>query len=84
MLKSKLPSVILKTQIFNSVMAALFFYLIPYFGIAPKTILFIYLFVSFHSHPSLENLRRKFVRVQGKRKAILIGSGEEMHDLKMK
>ena len=47
MLKSKLPSVILKTQIFNSVMAALFFYLIPYFGIAPKTILFIYLFVSF-------------------------------------
>jgi FlaA1/EpsC-like NDP-sugar epimerase len=46
-LRDKLPSTILNTQIFNSLVAVLFFYLIPYFGITPKTNLFIYIVVSF-------------------------------------
>src|SRR3989344_5451584 len=46
-LKSKLPSVLANTQITNSILAVIFFYLIPFFGITPKTILFIYLLVSF-------------------------------------
>ena len=82
MLKSKLPSVILKTQIFNSVIAALFFYLIPYFGIAPKTILFIYLFVSFILILLWRIYGESLFGFKEREKAILIGSGEEMHDLK--
>lgn len=82
MLKSKLPSVILNTQIFNSIIAALFFYLIPYFGIAPKTILFIYLFVSFVLVLVWRIYGERFFGFKEREKAILVGSGEEMHDLK--
>jgi lipopolysaccharide/colanic/teichoic acid biosynthesis glycosyltransferase len=43
---SRLPDVLLKTQAVNVLVSALFFFLIPYFGIAPKTILALYLVVS--------------------------------------
>ena len=46
LLKSRLPNILLNTQIINSVIAVLFFYFIPYFVIAPKTNLFIYLVIS--------------------------------------
>lgn len=82
MLKSKLPSVILNTQIFNSIIAALFFYLIPYYGIAPKTILFIYLFVSFILILLWRIYGESLFGFKEREKAILIGSGEEMHDLR--
>lgn len=45
--KNRLPSTILKVQIINSLLAVVFFYSIPAFGIAPKTTLFIYLIISF-------------------------------------
>lgn len=82
MLKNKLPSVILNTQIFNSFIAALFFYLIPYFGIAPKTILFIYLFVSFILVLVWRIYGEQLFGFKEREKAILIGSGAEMHELK--
>jgi lipopolysaccharide/colanic/teichoic acid biosynthesis glycosyltransferase len=41
-----LPDAIVKTQFFNVVLAALFFFLVPGIGIAPKTNLLIYLVVS--------------------------------------
>lgn len=43
---SRLPDALLGTQITNIVIAALFFFLVPAFGLAPKTILVLYLFVS--------------------------------------
>jgi lipopolysaccharide/colanic/teichoic acid biosynthesis glycosyltransferase len=43
---SRMPDVLLWTQATNVVIAALFFFLIPAFGIAPKTILILYLVVS--------------------------------------
>lgn len=43
----KLPRVIFNAQLVNSVLTIIFFYFIPYFGITPKTLLFIYLFISF-------------------------------------
>ncbi len=46
-LRSKLPSTLLNAQFSNSVIAIIFFYLTPFFGITPKTILFIYLAISF-------------------------------------
>ncbi len=43
---SRVPDALLKTQLANIIFAALFFFLIPVFGIAPKTILFLYLLIS--------------------------------------
>lgn len=46
LLRSRLGTTIFYAQLINVIIAALFFFLIPFFGLAPKTILFIYLFVS--------------------------------------
>lgn len=46
LLKSHLPKALLRTQVANIVLAALFFFLVPGVGIAPKTNLAIYLVVS--------------------------------------
>jgi lipopolysaccharide/colanic/teichoic acid biosynthesis glycosyltransferase len=43
---SRLPDALFKTQLANILFAALFFFLVPIFGIAPKTILALYLIVS--------------------------------------
>ncbi len=80
-LKSKLPVIIFNAQVVNSVFAIAFFYIVPAFGIAPKTILFIYLFISF--------IFILFWRLYGsmlfgrteKQSALLIGSGDEMKEL---
>ncbi len=81
LLKSKLPSIIFNAQVANSILAIVFFYIIPVFGIAPKTILFIYLVISF--------VCSLFWRIYGggllnrgdKQPALLIGAGEEMKEL---
>lgn len=45
--RSRLSSTIFYTQIVNMCVAALFFFFVPSFGLAPKTILVLYLAVSF-------------------------------------
>jgi exopolysaccharide biosynthesis polyprenyl glycosylphosphotransferase len=82
-LRNKLPAIILNTQVVNSFAAVSFFYLVPFFNITPKTNLFIYLVVSFglivcwrlFIFPKIFFKKKKF-------SAILIGSGEEMKELK--
>ncbi|MFZ1987437.1 MAG: sugar transferase [Minisyncoccia bacterium] len=74
---------IVRTQIFNIIIAALFFFLVPAFGITPKTNLFIYLFVSLALillwrlvlFPKLAERRSRF-------DAIIIGTGPEEEELK--
>ncbi len=81
-LKSRLPNIILNAQITNSLIAVLFFYFIPYFGVTPKTNLFIYLVVSFCI---LLYWRIKGVDILGSKKkenGLLIGSGKEMIELR--
>ena len=81
-LKNKLPADILNAQVTNAAIAVLFFYLIPYFKITPKTNLFIYLAVSsgllvlwrLYIHPLITPRHRE--------KGILIGAGDEMRELK--
>ncbi len=81
-LKSRIPTIIFNAQLVNSVIAVLFFYFIPSFGIAPKTNLFVYIIVSF--------LLILFWRIRGisilapreQEKAILIGTGSEMEELR--
>ncbi|MEK7614264.1 MAG: sugar transferase [Patescibacteria group bacterium] len=81
-LRSRLPGILLNTQVVNSAIAVFFFYLFPSFGINPKINLILYLIISY--------VLIIFWRVNGlnlfgfrrREKAILIGSGEEMKELK--
>ncbi len=80
--KRKLPSIILNAQIVNVILAAVFFFFIPYFGITPKTNLFIYLFISFIF---IVTWRLYLFPLLGSRKrqnALLIASGSEMLKLR--
>ncbi len=79
--KSRLPTLILHTQIINSVLAVLFFYLLPYFDIAPKTILFLYLVFSFALVLLWRTRMAAAFGFRKKQKAILIGEGSEMREL---
>lgn len=80
--KGKLPSLILNTQVANSLLAVVFFYLLPFFGITPKTVLAVYLVISF----LLIILWRIFVvpyfGFRNRENAILIGAGRAPIGLK--
>ncbi len=79
--RSRLAATILYTQIVNMVIAALFFFSIPAFGLAPKTILLLYLIVSFvliffwrvGIYPHVRSRRRL--------KGVLIASGPDAQAL---
>tara|TARA_B100000745_G_scaffold262983_1_gene187258 strand:- start:3685 stop:5043 length:1359 start_codon:yes stop_codon:yes gene_type:complete len=79
--KRKLPTVLFSAQAINIAIAALFFFLIPFFKITPKTVLVIYLFVSstllyvwrMYVYPHL--LKRREVG------AVVIGTGSELTKL---
>ena len=80
--KGKLPSLILNTQVANSLLAVVFFYLLPSFGITPKIVLAVYLVVSF----LLIIIWRVSIvprfGFRNRENAILIGAGDEMQELK--
>jgi exopolysaccharide biosynthesis polyprenyl glycosylphosphotransferase len=79
--KSRLPSLLFYTQVWNSIIAVSFFYFIPYFTVTPKTILFLYLFISFGL---ILFWRTKIVASLGfrrKQKALLVGYGKEAREL---
>jgi lipopolysaccharide/colanic/teichoic acid biosynthesis glycosyltransferase len=80
-LKSKLPSVIFNAQVVNSLFAIVFFYLVPVFGITPKTVLFIYLIVSFVCILLWRLYGISFIGTRERQPALLIGSGQEMKEL---
>jgi len=81
-LKNQLPNTLLNTQITNSFIAVLFFYLIPYFGIAPKTNLFICIVISFALLIFWRVYLFNKMNFAPRRRALLIGSGTEMEALK--
>ena len=69
-------------QIINSLVAVVFFYFVPIFGLAPKTIIFIYLVVSLTLILIWRVYIIAFLGIKRKLDAILIGRGEEMKQLK--
>lgn len=81
-LKKKLPVIILNAQVANMLIAALFFFLVPYFGIAPKTTLFIYLLVSFPLVLWWRLSGQDYITRRIPEAAILVGSGLEMEELR--
>lgn len=80
-LKSRLPPTVFNVQIANSFIAVLFFYFIPYFGITPKTNLFIYLVISSGLILLWRIYGDKILHPLVKQKGIIVGSGEEMKEL---
>ena len=79
--RSRLPSVILSTLIINVIIAALFFFLLPSFGLAPKTILVLYLVVSFVFIYIWRVLFFLRLRAPKKFKGVLIASGPDAEAL---
>ena len=75
-LKSRIPGIILNAQAANSLIAVLFFYLIPSFGITPKTTLFLDLLISFALLSVWRIFGIRFLGLRHKAKAAIIGSGE--------
>jgi len=80
--QSGLPSRLLNAEITNAAIATVFFYLVPYFGITPKTNLFIYIVISFILILLWRVKGQRFLISQRKQNAVLVGSGEEMTELK--
>lgn len=72
---------LLVTQIVNVAIAALFFFFIPAFGIAPKVILFIYLIVSFLLILVWRVYLFPRLGIQKQEKAIVVGVGPELQEL---
>ncbi|MBU1046713.1 exopolysaccharide biosynthesis polyprenyl glycosylphosphotransferase [Patescibacteria group bacterium] len=68
-------------QIINSVIAVIFFYLFPIFGLAPKTIILIYLVISLTLILIWRVYIIAFLGIKRKLDAILIGRGAEMRQL---
>jgi len=80
-LKDKLPGMIFWAQVVNSVIAFGFFYLMPFFGIAPKTILLIDLIISFVLIYYWRAYSHLLFGFKHKEVALIVGRGEDMKDL---
>lgn len=80
-LKSKLTEVILRAQATNIGIAAIFFFFIPYFGITPKTTLFIYMGISLVFIYIWRVYLFSQFRSRRKNAALIIGSGKEVDEL---
>lgn len=79
--KNKVSDVIFRAQIVNVLIAATFFFFIPYFGITPKTNLVIYLIVSFLLISIWRIYLFGYIRPRKRQKGVLIGSGKEVEEL---
>ncbi len=80
-LRKKIPSIILNAQAINIIIAALFFFFVPYFDIAPKTNLVLYLVFS-----SLFIIMWRinffpYIGFRKKQKAVIIGYQTEVDEL---
>jgi len=76
--KSHLPTRIFNTQIFNSFLAVVFFYFVPYFGVTPKVILFIYIIISLALILVWRIYGQRVFGLKTKEEAMILGRGAEM------
>jgi exopolysaccharide biosynthesis polyprenyl glycosylphosphotransferase len=80
-LRHRLPHLLFNTLLVNSVLAVVFFYFLPVFQITPKGSLFLYLAISFLLMLLWRIYGSVFLSPWKREKAILIGQGEELHEL---
>lgn len=81
-MRRNFPASLIKIQLVNSGIAVIFFYFVPYFGITPKTNLFIYLIVSLAILAFWRLVIAQIFLKKNKIPAMIIGRGKEMQDLK--
>jgi exopolysaccharide biosynthesis polyprenyl glycosylphosphotransferase len=81
LLRSRLPGLIAYSQTVTVVVAALFFLLVPYFGITPKTILAIYLVISSALVVLWRLVLSRHVGVRRASNALMLGAGKEIDEL---
>ncbi|MDO8514565.1 MAG: sugar transferase [bacterium] len=79
--RSRLAATIFYTQIINMALAALFFFFIPAFGLAPKTILVLYLVVSFPLIFLWRVTLYPHLRSRKRLRGVLLASGPDAHAL---
>ncbi|MFZ2038983.1 MAG: exopolysaccharide biosynthesis polyprenyl glycosylphosphotransferase [Minisyncoccia bacterium] len=78
----RLSNLLLNSLVANGFIAVTFFYLFPIFGVNPKTILFIYLILSFSLIYLWRYFGHRLFCIRTKAKALIIGSGEEIYALR--
>jgi len=79
--KTKLPDRIFRAQLVNVILAALFFFFVPYFGITPKTNLVIYLMISSFLVVLWRQYLFQLFTAYGKEGALLVAHGKEGKEL---
>lgn len=79
--KSQLPETILYAQVANIAVGAIFFFFVPYFGIQPKTNLFIYLLLSTLFVSLWRLYLVPFLSLGTRAEALLIGEGSECEEI---
>lgn len=80
-LKNKLPTILFNAHIIASLFAAVFFYIIPFFSITPKTILFIFIVISFLLLYMFRVFGFSKIVTVKKENALLIGEGVDIVQL---
>jgi exopolysaccharide biosynthesis polyprenyl glycosylphosphotransferase len=76
-----LSSTLLIAQVVNVAIAVLFFFLVPQFGIAPKTILLIYLVISFLFILAWRVFLFPWLGLQKSDAALVVGEGAEIDEM---
>lgn len=80
-LKKRLAGIIFNVQTINIVIGVIFFYLFPGLELTPKTVLFIYLLVSFVLILFWRMAINAFLRTRKNRQALLMGEGPDIEKL---
>lgn len=81
LLQSKLAKTLVKAEVVNSLIAVLFFYFLPNFGIAPKANLFICLILSTVFIFFWRLYGQRLFGKRRKQSAVIIGTGRELKEL---
>jgi exopolysaccharide biosynthesis polyprenyl glycosylphosphotransferase len=79
--RSKLPVLVAYGQTVTVVLAALFFFLVPYFGITPKTILAIFLIISSALVVFWRLVLTRLLGVRRQHRSLMLGKGAEIEEL---
>lgn len=80
-LKLRLSAFLFQGQTINSIIAVIFFYFVPWFGISPKTTLFVYLVISLLLIAWWRIYGYFFLVPRSRERAMLIGEGGEVMEL---
>ncbi len=81
LLRSKLPALVAYSQVTTVILAALFFFSVPYFGITPKTVLLIFLCISSVLIVVWRLFLTQFIGVRRQKHALVLGDGTEVEEL---